>query len=189
MRMREFLRKNIANMITLTRIPLALGMIFYPVFSFNYYLFFTLAGLTDAIDGPVARKLGTSGRLGAQIDSIADITFFCIALAKMIPYALENLNTVASAMFIAVIAIRVFCYTLELIKCRRLVSLHTYMNKATGVSMFIGIYLIPFLGISTPCIIGCSFALIAVIEEIVIILLTKDPENDTHTIFHAQKKS
>ena len=185
--MSKFIEKNIANFITLLRIPLAFGMIFFPVFSIEYYIFFSLAGITDAIDGPIARKMGTSGRLGAQIDSVADITFFVIALAKMIPYALENLNSVSKAMFVIVIALRVFCYIAEVVKFKRMVSLHTYLNKATSVSMFIGIYFIPFIGISIPCIIGCSFAMLAVAEEITIIFTTKEPENDTHTICHARK--
>lgn len=181
----RFIRKNIANFITFMRIPLALGMLFFPVFSVKYYLFFTLAGFTDAIDGPIARKLGTNGRLGAQIDSVADITFYLIALAKMVPYAIENLNLAASIMLVTVLFLRLICYTTEIIKFRRLVSLHTYLNKATAVSMFIVIYLIPLIGISIPCMIGCTFALIAVIEEIAIVSISADPKTDTHTILHA----
>ena len=183
--MNNFIRKNIANLITFLRIPLALGMLFFPVFSPKYYLFFTLAGFTDAIDGPLARKMGTNGKLGAQIDSIADLTFYLIALAKMVPYAIRNLNRAASIMLIVVLALRLFCYTTEIIKFKRLVSLHTYMNKATSVSMFTVIYLIPFIGISIPCIIGCSFALLAVAEEIAIVFISTDPKTDTHTILHA----
>jgi len=189
LRMNGFLRKNIANIITLTRIPLSLGMLFFPVFSFKYYVFFTLAGLTDAIDGPIARKLGTSGRLGAQIDSVADITFFFVALSKMVTYAIKHLSKLAATMLIVVITLRIFCYMFELVKFQRLVALHTYLNKSTGVSMFISIYLIPFIGISIPCIIGCTFALLAVIEEITIVFTTKDPAHDTHTIYHARKNN
>ncbi len=187
--MKNFLRNNIANFVTFLRIPLALGMLFYPVFSFNYYVFFTLAGFTDAIDGPIARKLGTNGRKGAQIDSVADLTFFIIALAKMIPFAIKNLNNAAAALLIIVLALRLFCYISELVKFLRQLALHTNLYKATSVSMFIVIYLIPFIGISIPCIIGCTFALLAVIEEIIIIFTTKDPNSDTHTIFHARKKN
>ena len=183
--MNSFLKRNLANIVTLSRIPLALGMLFYPVFSFKYYIFFTLAGLTDAIDGPIARKMGTAGKLGAQIDSVADLTFFIIALSKMVPFAIENLNLAASIILILVLILRLFCYTTEAIKFKRLVSLHTWLNKATTVSMFIVIYLIPFIGISIPCIIGCVFALLAVIEEIAIVFTISDPKTDTHTILHA----
>lgn len=183
--MKNFLKKNIANIITFSRIPLSLGMLFFPVFSLEYYVFFSLAGVTDAIDGPIARKMKTNGKLGAQIDSVADLTFFIIALSKMVPYAIENINLPATIMLFIVLALRLFCYTMELIKFKRLVSLHTYLNKATAVSMFIVIYLIPFIGISIPCIIGCTFATLGVIEEIVIVFISKDPRTDTHTIFHA----
>lgn len=183
--MRDFLKKNLANFVTFLRIPLALGMLFHPVFSLEYYIFFTLAGFTDAIDGPIARKTGSVGKRGAQIDSVADLTFYIIAMAKMVPYAIENLNLAATIMLFTVIALRLFCYTTEVIKFKRLVSLHTYMNKATAVTMFIVIYLIPFIGISIPCIIGCSVALVAAIEEIAIIFISKDPKTDTHTILHA----
>ena len=41
------------------------------------YLIFA-ASLIDVFDGKIARKLGTSGSFGKQIDSIADLVSFCL---------------------------------------------------------------------------------------------------------------
>lgn len=41
-----------------------------------FALLVLLAILTDILDGPLARYLGTAGRLGANVDSAADLMFY-----------------------------------------------------------------------------------------------------------------
>jgi cardiolipin synthase len=52
---------------------------------------FFIAGVTDAIDGPLARKLGQSTRAGAYLDPIADkimlgVIYISLGLAHDIPW-------------------------------------------------------------------------------------------------------
>jgi len=52
-----------------------------------------LAGITDALDGFVARRLGALSRLGAALDPIADkvlvtVAFLCFAYTGLIPWSL-----------------------------------------------------------------------------------------------------
>ena len=42
------------------------------------------AAIIDVFDGKVARKLGTSGDFGKQIDSLADLVSFCLAPSYLI---------------------------------------------------------------------------------------------------------
>ena len=51
---------------------------------------FIIAGLTDAIDGPIARKMKTSNRFGLFLDPIADkllinATYFSVAFTGLLP--------------------------------------------------------------------------------------------------------
>lgn len=52
-----------------------------------------LAGLSDALDGFAARRLGVFSRIGAALDPIADkilitVSFVCLALADLVPWYL-----------------------------------------------------------------------------------------------------
>jgi len=52
---------------------------------------FIIAGLTDAIDGPIARKMKTANRFGLFLDPIADkflinAAYFSVAFAGLLPF-------------------------------------------------------------------------------------------------------
>ena len=49
----------IANLVAGSRIVFALIMLYFPVFSPWFYGCYLMAGITDMVDGTIARKLGT----------------------------------------------------------------------------------------------------------------------------------
>jgi CDP-diacylglycerol--glycerol-3-phosphate 3-phosphatidyltransferase len=80
---------NIPNILTLSRI------VMIPVFVFIFYLpvqwsylvsatIFTLAAVTDWLDGYLARKLNQSTPFGAFLDPVADKLMVAVALAVLI---------------------------------------------------------------------------------------------------------
>ena len=44
-----------------------------------------VAGISDMIDGTIARKLGTSSKFGEKLDTVADFVFAVIALFNLLP--------------------------------------------------------------------------------------------------------
>ena len=96
---------NPANQITLVRIlfiPL-LVVVFYSPFEWRYFAsaaLFGLAGLTDALDGYVARKYNLTSRFGAFLDPVADKLMVAVALAVLIE---ENGNMVFTLPAIVII--------------------------------------------------------------------------------------
>jgi len=65
---------NIPNSLTILRIllvPVYIGFMTYGAYGFAL-LALLVAGLTDAIDGPIARKLNQRTRLGTFLDPLAD---------------------------------------------------------------------------------------------------------------------
>ena len=66
---------GIADWITGSRIVFSLFMLSTPVHSLWFFIFYLLSGVTDIIDGPVARKMGTCSEFGARLDTVADILF------------------------------------------------------------------------------------------------------------------
>ena len=50
-----------------------------------FYAFYIAAGLSDMLDGFVARKTDTVSKLGASLDTIADFVFVAVCLIKLLP--------------------------------------------------------------------------------------------------------
>lgn len=63
-------KAGLANLITGTRILCSAALLFCPAFSAPFYVLYLMAGLTDMVDGAVARKTGTVSTFGAKLDMI-----------------------------------------------------------------------------------------------------------------------
>ena len=80
---------NIPNQLTLLRILLipVFVLVFYLPFNGNNYfacLIFTLAALTDVLDGYLARKLNQTSSLGAFLDPVADKLMGAVVLVLIV---------------------------------------------------------------------------------------------------------
>ena len=95
---------NLPNILTFSR--LLMVPIFAVCFFYHYYLaallIFFLAGLTDLVDGAIARFLNQRSALGAALDPVADKTlmwaaFICLATVRVIPWWLVYLTLIKDA--------------------------------------------------------------------------------------------
>ena len=80
---------NIPNQLTLLRILLipVFVLVFYLPLSWNNYfacLVFTIAAVTDVLDGYLARKLNQTSSLGAFLDPVADKLMVAVALVLLV---------------------------------------------------------------------------------------------------------
>ena len=60
--------------------------------------------------------------------------------------------------------------------------LHTLLNKFASISIFILLFLIPFIGITAAVIIASVIGIIGGIEEIIIHLLSEKPRSNTLSV-------
>ena len=74
-----------ANTITFFRIAVSIALLFCPAFSPPFYVFYIAAGLSDMLDGFVARKTDTVSKFGARLDTIADFVLVVVCLIKLLP--------------------------------------------------------------------------------------------------------
>lgn len=74
-----------ANIITGFRVVISIGMLFCPVFSPVYYMLYLIAGLSDMLDGTIARRTNTVSGFGAGFDTAADFVFAAACLIKLLP--------------------------------------------------------------------------------------------------------
>lgn len=175
-----------ANLLTLCRIPLALGLLFtaplYPLF----FLFYTLAGITDMLDGPIARRSHTASRAGARLDSIADLVFLVAALSCLLPVlSLPGWVIWAAA---AIALLRCCACLVGFLKHHCFSALHTIANKATGAALFCMPYLLPLVSADWLCAALCLLAGFSAAEELAIQCLSKEALPDCKSILYLWKR-
>lgn len=153
--------KNIANILTVSRIIFSLLLFCFPPFTISFCILYIICGLSDMIDGTVARKTGTESRFGANLDSIADIVFVLICLIKILPVV-----ELQAWIWIAVIAI---IKTVNIIsgfmRRKKRVMPHTIANKVTGIILFILPLSLSIVDINLAAIPACAVATFAAIQE------------------------
>ena len=157
------MRKNIANIITISRILCSVCMLFCRMVSICFYVMYLFCGFTDMVDGTIARKTKSVSEFGAKLDTVADIVFVAVCFVKILP--LIQFPTWLWIWIIVITAIKIGNTVGELICNKKLVSIHTILNKVTGFSLF----LFPLtLGLVVPlysAVIVCSLAMVSAINE------------------------
>ena len=124
-----------ANFITCIRIVCSIALLFCSVFSPVFYALYITAGVSDMVDGTIARKTGTVSDFGSKLDTAADFILLAVCLIKMIPALDIPLWLI---IWIAVIAlIKVINIISGYIMRKEFVAAHTVMNKLTGAALFL----------------------------------------------------
>ena len=152
-----------ANTITLFRIAAGIVLLFCPVFSPAFYVFYTAAGLSDMLDGFVARKTDTVSELGARLDTIADFVLVAVCMIKLLPV----LSIPAWLyVWIGIIAlIKVVNIISGFVVQKKFVAVHSVMNKAAGALLFLLPLTITAVPIDHSAIVVCAAATFAAIQE------------------------
>lgn len=76
---------HIPNVLTVSRILFSLVLLFVRPMSGIFYLVYLLCGISDMVDGAVARKTGNVSKTGAALDSAGDCVFIACALIALLP--------------------------------------------------------------------------------------------------------
>ena len=158
------MNRFIPDAITLARIPMAIALPFVQSSPAVFWTLYLLCGLSDVLDGAVARLTGTVSRLGERLDTIADIIFVAVWMLLFIP-AID----VGQWLWIwtGVIAlIKVVNVISGLAMKKGFVAKHTPANKATGLLLFLLPMVILLEVIKVPYIVlVCLLATFAAIQE------------------------
>ena len=165
--------KYVPNCISVFRIIATICLLFIKPFTTEFCVIYTLAGVSDILDGWIARSTNNTSTTGAKLDSMADLLYYAVMVLKIFPVLLKRLPIAIWCMLGVIFLMRFICYGIVAIKYGQFASLHTYLNKLTGAIVF----LIPFViksSFSTVfCTIGCIVAFVASVEELLIHLQRK----------------
>ena len=153
----------IPDLLSMSRIVLCLPLLMVDAMTVPFWVLYVIAGLTDILDGFLARRWGVESKLGARLDSLADFVFVLTVGYKFFP--LLKLPATLWMMIGLIALIKVANAISSYMVKRRIEFLHTRANKLTGFFLFIGMmaigqsYFVP-----VAWVIAC-IALFAAIQE------------------------
>ena len=152
-----------ANLITGIRVLASVGLLFCPALSASFYVLYIISGLSDMLDGCVARKTHTATAFGAKLDTAADLLFAAACLYKLLPVL--DISSWLYIWIAAIALIKIINIVSGFIIRKRFVSVHTPMNKATGLLLFLLPLTISYIDLRHTAPILCAVASFAAVQE------------------------
>lgn len=176
--------KQLPNMISCIRIVLSIMLLFLINIPSIFVIIYFLCGISDVVDGYLARLLDAETMVGAKLDSLGDFTFFMVWLFILITFLHGENNIPIIICSIIVAVIRIINLIITKVKFKQWNIIHTIGNKLTGLIMFfmLPIYSfaknIPFWSV---IVIGV-IAIISSLEESLILLKSKSYDANRKSI-------
>jgi CDP-diacylglycerol--glycerol-3-phosphate 3-phosphatidyltransferase len=158
------MKKHIANIITSSRIVFSLPLLFLPLSSVWFTILYLFCGLTDMIDGTIARKTGAVSKFGAGLDTAADFVFMFVCCVKILP--LLHLPVWLWVWITLIALVKIMNIALVLIHRKKIISIHSALNKITGFALFLFPLTLTFATTTYTVAAICVPASIAAIQEV-----------------------
>ena len=116
------------------------------------------------IDGTIARKTKSVSELGSRLDTVADSVFVAVCFVKILP--IMEFPTWLWNWIVIIAIIKIGNVVWGLICNKKLVSMHTILNKVTGFILFLLPLTFSFIEPIYSSVIVCSFATVSAINEV-----------------------
>ena len=149
------------NVISILRIAGSVSLLFCNVTRWPFWVLYALCGISDMVDGWLARKLHAETKAGAILDSVSDIIFVACCAIRLAPVLV--FPTWLWIWVGVIVIIKIVNQISALFVCKRFCFLHTVANKLTGLLLFLTV---PALFWSMiPIAIVAAMATFAAVQE------------------------
>ena len=180
--------KHIPNIISLLRIPLSLSLL---LFIHDYYIFivlYFLCGISDVLDGYIARKMNLQSTSGAKLDSIADFIMYAVVIVVL---CLWDSNAIVDFIpfLVSVAMLRGVNIGIVYCKFHQLAIIHTIGNKIVGLIVYSIPFIYIFMGSFTFLWFILPLLIIGPLEETYIILRMKKMDLDRKGLFFSERSA
>lgn len=174
--------RYVPNAISVARIFLSLSLLFWLDHPLIFGLVYLACGISDVLDGFIARMTKTQSNLGAKLDSIGDLFLTGVIVVAMLVWVGDRLSTFYPVL-LAIVAVRAANLGLAAFKFHTFAILHTWANKATGLLLFVT----PVVFIVAPRTEAfypvCFLALLSAAEESLILIFSSKLELNRRSLF------
>ena len=153
--------KRLPNVISELRIAGSISLLFCDVKGWPFWSLYVLCGLSDILDGWLARRLHAESKTGAILDSVSDIVFVACCAIRLLP-VLE----IPAWLWIwagVIVIIKIVNQISALVVFKRFCFPHTLANKLTGLLLFLTVPAV-FCTV-TPISIVAAIATFAAVQE------------------------
>ena len=133
------------------------------VFSVQFYTLYLFCGFSDMIDGAVARKTNSISEFGGRFDTVADFIFVAVSSIKFLP--LIHIPVWLWIWIVVITIIKIGNIIWGYASKKQFISLHTIMNKITGLLLFLLPLTLHFLELKYSSAAVCSIATFSAIQE------------------------
>ena len=166
--------KHIANILTGCRIFGSILLLFLPAFSVAFCTIYLFCGFSDMIDGIIARKTNSTSEFGSRLDTTADFVFVVVSLFKLLPaiHIPQWLWIWGGVISVIKISNIMWGYVSK----KQFISLHTIMNKVTGLLLFLWPLTISFVELKYIAVTVCSVATLSAIQEGFYVISDSEPK-------------
>jgi CDP-diacylglycerol--glycerol-3-phosphate 3-phosphatidyltransferase len=175
-----------ANLISAIRILIAPVLFVFAFRQMETWFLGTLifSGLTDVLDGYIARKLHQTSTLGAHLDSWGDFVIYS-TMAACAWILWPELTHQVIVYYVLILSSFVLPPLIGLIKFREFTGYHTWGVKIAVLMTFAG-YIALYADIAQwPFIIASGLCVIAAVEEILITLVLRHERTDVRSLWAA----
>lgn len=171
------MRPKAPIIITGVRLLLAPVLLLCEPLSAGFYTVYLLCGLSDMLDGAVARLTHSQSRTGAVLDSAADGVLLVFAAAALRGY-IVRLPAFCLYSAAAVLLLRAAAAVAGAIRFKKPVFFHTASDKVIGFTLFCLPFFLGSRAVGAFLLVLCAAALLSALEELLCALLSReaDPE-------------
>ncbi|MFT8357756.1 CDP-alcohol phosphatidyltransferase family protein [Bifidobacterium aquikefiri] len=174
----------IPNTLTLLRCICTISLPFLDIESAAFLLAYIAAGMTDILDGFLARRWQAVTPVGATFDSVADMLFtltFLYVFMTFLQWAVWLTLWIG-----ALCVVKVLTLIVGWVRFRRFAFLHTTLNKLSGIMIFVAPLFILKTGVALIGIIPCTLASLASLEELIITCISGTFHPDIRSLMDLQ---
>ena len=153
--------KMLPNVISVLRVAGSVGLLFCGVIGWPFWVIYALCGVSDMVDGWLARKLQAETKAGAILDSVADIVFVACCAIRLLPVL--EIPTWLWIWAGVIVLVKIVNQISALVVYKRLCFPHTLANKLTGLLLFLAV---PAMFWSViPIAVAAAVATFAAVQE------------------------
>lgn len=178
--------KQLPNTLSFSRILVCLALFFLTGYPVLFTILYLISGVSDVLDGYLARRWKVESQLGAKLDSLGDFVMYTLIVFVFITHThiLNNQFVVWTLIFIFIG--KLINFLLIKIRFKQWSMLHTWADKFSGLIVYLALP-VYILYPETPSLIVaiiCGIALLATIEEMLIILTSTDYDVNKKSYFN-----
>jgi len=128
--------RHIPNILSIARFPLSVSLLFMAKTPVLFLCAYLVTGLTDVLDGFLARRFHWESKLGAKLDGTADILFMLSMLAVVFGVLRLRLRGYVMITLGALVALKLANLLFTKLKFGTWSTMHTLANKYTALPFY-----------------------------------------------------